>query len=331
MSFAPVQSLSSRAQDRMLGLFVIVALVVGVFLVIQDAALERQRWLRVAVDLSSSFGITQGAPVRINGVIVGRVDSVVLNDTGEVNLNLLLERKHQALYLQGSQVKVDSTLGLDNVLSGTGLVFIPGKGKPLNDGEHIGAIEPKSLDQLMDEWDVETLTRKVGNILENLDVIVRNVSDNQENLSESLNNIAQMTSVMASASQEVPKVLQQMSRTMSVLEGALTDSQSLLQDNVEDVNKLIADSGRLIQTLNSIAEQVQPASQDIPQTQQLLSELLYEMSGLTRQLRQHWLLQGSAQPPAQSNQVPQNALFPADDSLYEQPAPQQQPQGEPAQ
>lgn len=318
MSFAPPKSLSTKGQDRLLGTFVLLALSLVVYLVFQNAAVEHQRWIQFSSSLSSSYGLNTGAPIKLNGVSVGKVDTVTLDQSGAVALTVLMDRNYRSLYRDGSVIKVDSTLGLDSVLSGVGLIFISGHGDVLEEGAVLVTQEPRSLDDLIQEWDIEALSTKVGDILVSLDGIVSSVNDNQDNLSQSLENVAEMTSVMAETSKQLPAVLSQLQNTLATMESTMSNSQGLLQNNLVAFEDVAKQSGSLMTTLNTIATQVEPTTRDLPQTQALLDNLLWQVDGLTKQLRQHWLLQSDeAAPPTQHITIPNNALFPPDASLYQ--------------
>ena len=134
MSFAPSQSLSSRAQDTLLGLFVIVAVLLAGWLLFEDLQEQHADQLRFRANLSSSFGLGVGSPVKINGVSVGRIDNIRLSEQGQVALDLVMQREYQSLYRAGSRLKIDSTLAIDNVLSGAAIAFIPGPAGQLQNG-----------------------------------------------------------------------------------------------------------------------------------------------------------------------------------------------------
>ncbi len=328
MSFAPSQSLSSRAQDTVLGLFVVVAIVLAGWLLYEDARESKGKQLSFQAILASSYGLSKGAPVRLNGVNVGRIESIGLTAKGDVALTLLMQTEYQSLYTEGSQLKIDSTLDIDNVLSGAGIAFIPGDGAILEDGAMLSASEPKSLKTLMEEWDIQALTQKVADILINLDAIVSNVNDNQDNLTRSLENVATLTESMNEASQQLPAVLAQMQQTMKVMESTLQNGQTTLTENMGAFTDVAQQSSALIKSIDKIANNIEPTVSELPETQALLNNLLFEVNGLTQQLRQHWLLQGDQSPadtPGKRSQG--NGLFPPDDALY--PSERGASQGEP--
>ncbi len=321
MSFAPSQSLSSRAQDTLLGLFVVVAVLLAGWLLFEDLQEQHADQLRFRANLSSSFGLSVGSPVKINGVSVGRIDNIRLSEQGQVALDLVMQREYQPLYRAGSRLKIDSTLAIDNVLSGAAIAFIPGPAGQLQNGALLEAEEPRSIQDLMQEWDIQALSQKVADILVNLDNIVTNVSDNQDSLTKSLENVAALTSSMTEASQQLPDVLNQMQRTMQVMENTLQEGSQTVNDNMATFAGVAEQSAQLMESINAIAVNMEPTVADMPETQALLNNLLFEVNGLTRQLRQHWLLQGGEPAPIPGKGRENNGLFPPDESLYDPAVP----------
>ena len=321
MSFAPSQSLSSRAQDTLLGLFVIVAVLLAGWLLFEDLQEQHADQLRFRANLSSSFGLTVGSPVKINGVNVGRIDDIRLGEQGQVALDLVMQREYQALYRAGSRLKIDSTLAIDNVLSGAAIAFIPWPAGQLQNGALLAAEEPRSIQDLMQEWDIQALSQKVADILVNLDKIVTNVSDNQDSLTTSLENVAALTSSMTKASEQLPDVLNQMQRTMQVMENTLQEGSQTVNDNIATFAGVAEQSAQLMESINTIAVSMEPTVAEMPETQALLNNLLFEVNGLTRQLRQHWLLQGGEPAPVPGKGPENNGLFPPDESLYDPAVP----------
>ncbi|GGF79493.1 MlaD family protein [Alteromonas lipolytica] len=328
MSFAPSQSLSSRWQDTLLGMFVVVALLLAGWLVFEDLQEQHGEQIRFEAHLSASYGLSAGSPVKLKGVTVGRIDSIHLTDSGEVALNLVMQPEYRALYRMGSKLQVESALAIDSVLSGAAIAFIPGDSGQLANGAVLDADEPQSLQDLMVEWDVAALSQKVADILINLESIVANVNNKQEVLNQSMENIATLTANMAGISQQLPAVIDQMQQTMQVMQTSLQDSTENLNNNMDAFAGVASQSATLIESINGIATDIQPTVADLPETQALLNDLLLEVNGLTRQLRQHWLLRGD-NPTATPGQAPENnGLFPPDESLYD-PAVRAPEKGEP--
>ena len=262
-----------------------------------------------------------GSPVKINGVSVGRIDNIRLSEQGQVALDLVMQREYQSLYRAGSRLKIDSTLAIDNVLSGAAIAFIPGPAGQLQNGALLEAEEPRSIQDLMQEWDIQALSQKVADILVNLDKIVTNVSDNQDSLTKSLENVAALTSSMTEASQQLPDVLNQMQRTMQVMETTLQEGSQTVNDNMATFAGVAEQSAQLMESINAIAVNMEPTVAEMPETQALLNNLLFEVNGLTRQLRQHWLLQGGEPAPVPGKGPENNGLFPPDESLYDPAVP----------
>ena len=115
---------------------------------------------------------------------------------------------------------------------------------------------------------------------------------------------------------------------MKVMESTLQNGQTTLTDNMGAFTDVAEQSSALIKSIDKIASNIEPTVSELPETQALLNNLLFEVNGLTQQLRQHWLLQGGQPASDKSGKRPQgNGLFPPDESLY--PSERGESQGEP--
>ena len=112
------------------------------------------------------------------------------------------------------------------------------------------------------------------------------------------------------------------------METTLQEGSQTVNDNIATFAGVAEQSAELIESINAIAVNMEPTVAEMPETQALLNNLLFEVNGLTRQLRQHWLLQGGEPVSLPGKRPENNGLFPPDESLY---GPEGQPpvEGEP--
>lgn len=317
MSFAPSQSLSASRQDKLLGLFVIIAVVVTLSIYVRSALDDSELWLTFDAKMHSSYGLSVGAPIKLNGINIGQIDQVELTPSGEVLIEFTLSTKYQNLYTTNSVLVVDTTLGINNVLSGAGLNFQSIPGPKLSEGAAVQVQEPQSLQSLMDEWDLEALANQVKDILNNLNEVMSTVRDNQQNVTASLNNIASMTETLAQASESLPSVLAKLDATLTTLQQTVTDTQSVLNQNVDVFNETLTTSTEMMQGINGIVNALEPTIESLPETQRLLDSVLLETLSLTEKLNQHWLLGDSQLPQSTTSISRPFIVLPPDESLYQ--------------
>ncbi len=317
MSFAPPQSLSASRQDKLLGLFVIIAVVVTLSIYVRSALDDSELWLTFNAKMHSSYGLSVGAPIKLNGINIGQIDQVELTPSGEVLIEFTLSTEYQNLYTTNSVLVVDTTLGINNVLSGAGLNFQSIPGPKLGEGAAVQVQEPQSLQSLMDEWDVEALANQVKDILNNLNEVMSTVRDNQQNVTASLNNIASMTETLAQASESLPSVLAKLDATLTTLQQTVTDTQSVLNQNVDVFNETLTTSTEMMQGINGIVNALEPTIESLPETQRLLDSVLLETLNLTEKLNQHWLLGDSQLPQSTTSISRPFIVLPPDESLYQ--------------
>lgn len=147
--------MSERALELRVGLVLLAAFaILGAFvLLLGDFHLDRGR--AVNVDFNFSGAIQKGAPVKISGIKVGRVEEVKfmggqLNDRGEsiqIRLVLSIEERTRPVLRQNTEFFV-STQGLlgENYVE---IVPHPGESPLLAEGATVRGVDPARLDLLL--------------------------------------------------------------------------------------------------------------------------------------------------------------------------------------
>ena len=293
MSFAP----STKRSDQVLGLVVVVTLIlvaITTWLFMRGGDDER---FILHTKLSSSFGITAGASVRLHGVVIGEVSSVKLTDEGAVQMSLSLSSQHAQLYRRNSLVRIDTTLAIDSVLTGVGLEFLPSSSGPaLRSGDSIDAEAPKTLDQLMSDWNIQSIMQRTANVLAQVEQVVANVNGNQQQISQAIEHMMVFSERLANASSHLPDIMQRTDRTLTAIEQLARKGQQSIETNEQSVTEILQQSLVVSQHVDRILTELAPVISSLPRTQQSLHQLLDSSHQLTEQLRQHWLLQPNAVP-----------------------------------
>ena len=148
MSFSVSTDYEPSLQDTILGLFLLIAIVIGAsFLWFRYSSAQSDQWYEFHTELTNSFGILSGATVSFRGVSIGEIKQVSITKRGLVRVDLSLDNAFEEFYTEGSYLEIKSELGLDTVLSGAGFSFISaGIDKPsLPRGILLTTEEPQSF------------------------------------------------------------------------------------------------------------------------------------------------------------------------------------------
>ena len=318
MSFAPPNSLESSTQDKILGAVVVIAIIVlGYFYYLSINTRESGKWYVFNAVLKDSYGIVQGTLVKYKGISIGSVHTVEVNEDGQIGLEVWLKDDFERLYVKDSKLVVDSTIGIGNVLSGTSLMFESALiGSPLTSGQQLDVTQPKSLNDLMTEWNVEKLSAQLVGMLDNLDAIVETIGSNQDNINQLMNNMTDMSTTMLQASGQFPSLLAEVEATLSEVKKTVQNTNKVIDSNAEELLSLERSSAELINGLSKLTEKADNTIDEFPNTLHSLNSVLSEAKLLTVQLRRHWLLGGS-DVVSQNTETPILIRYPIDKNLYE--------------
>lgn len=330
MSFAPPKMLSTKNQDRLLGLFVVVAVVSCILIFTQTINFGKQPPFIIQTMLSSAFGISKGAPVRMRGVVIGKVDSIDLDLANGVKVTLQLEQQYRQFYRQNSQLKVDTTLDLDNVLIGSGLIFIPGNGELLVNNAVIATQEPKSIEEIFEEWDLEQISTQLRSIINNVEQLTTRIAQHDQAIEQTMRNTAQVSENLVSITNQLPDLLAEISTTSTTLTKLAQENSQQLQHTlsagqpvIDTAQSVLNDTQVLIQTATQFTEALHQVALDVPQTQQYVNQALIDVNKLTLQLQNHWLLGKQSTPDEHQLNTREPIITIHDDELYRSPNPTQ--------
>jgi phospholipid/cholesterol/gamma-HCH transport system substrate-binding protein len=317
LSFSTNEPFTASRRDKVLGFIILITIGFGVYWYeAKTSVMDEQRWLPSQAFLSESYGISKDAPIRLAGVTVGKVASIKLTSDGKVKLELLLDKEYDRFFHADSSLKLDSQIGINSVIVGSNLLFAPGESTvKLTPGATIKVTEPKSVEQLLEEFNIVGFAEKATNILDNLDNITGSISNNQQALQATIDNVAITSQLLVESSQQVPeilhasvKVLEEVNKSIQNLDPKVTASMDNLNQSLKISQQLMLDMQILVNTVNRVADLT-------PDTLDATNATLTEVRRLTKQLRGHWLL--DTEEKAQSASSPITIMYPPDLSLYQ--------------
>ena len=307
----------SSSRDKVMGVIVLAALLAIFYLSFYGTELRGVgRDDNYYTRLSTSYGISAGGAISLSGVSVGSVRAVTLEPDGQVLLALYLNPDYDQFYREGSRLQIDSQLALGNVISGNGLILVPGDsgGATLPTGTIIPAEEPQSLENLMEEWNVRQLAETVQEIVSDIGELVSSVNANQVKLIATLSHTAEVSANMADATAQVPQLITDINALLVTVNGTIEQLGGDASAISEEVSQVMQNTGELTASLTLLTESIAPTAEKSPVLMDNLIQVSRETEVLLNKLNQHWLLGGTdtAISPAQRLDLP------SDDALYAQ-------------
>jgi len=203
-------------------------------------------------------GLTVSSPVTINGLVVGKVNSIVINnETGKIKVEMQINSDFPIKKTSVAEIYAPSPIG------GKQIAIIPTKeGQDAVDGDFLVSSSKLGLtDELAKQ--IEPLKDKITKLLDNANVMLENVNQvldakSKENLRNSLANLNETLAQFKGASKEVNEMLAQnkskISGTMSNVEKASANfskvSDSLAKANigqtVKNLEKTLANVDKMM-------------------------------------------------------------------------------------
>ena len=305
----------SRWQDVILGLFVLVAVGVVVYLAIHQTYFQAQKkdWLTLKATVAETFGLAPGTLVELSGVTIGNVEALVLGRDAAVRLTILIDDQYADFMRLDSVLEVNSQLGVDAMLSGVGLTLVPGEQlELLSDGDSISIQEPKSLDQMMAELKIEELAADAQAIVDHVATITGAVASQQDVLVATLQHVNQLTAALVALTEEMPAVLGSVDATLNALEKTLDGVNQEVLALTAPLEANLASSDELMRTSTATIASLEPALQELPSLMNYSKQVMWSVDRLSRQLAQHWLFGGETivtQAPVGSLLLPDNSLY----------------------
>ncbi|GAA4055305.1 MlaD family protein [Flavobacterium chungnamense] len=168
------------------------------------------------VEYDNVEGLTVSSPVTINGLVVGKVNSVVINnETGKIKVEMQINSDFPIKKTSVAEIYAPSPIG------GKQIAILPTKeGQDAVDGDFLISSSKLGLtDELAKQ--IEPLKDKITKLLDNANVMLENVNQvldakSKENLRNSLANLNETLAQFKDASKEVNEMLAQNKSKISV-------------------------------------------------------------------------------------------------------------------
>lgn len=315
------------ARDRLVGVFVIVALLLFLlgFLLPRFQQLGASEGMAFYTHLDKTYGIAPEAPISLHGVLIGKVTTIDITDEGGVEIHFLLQSEYRAFYRLGSRLELDSNLAVSTLLKGTGLIYIPGEqgATPLGVNSEIQTVTPKDLSTIVDQLSDPQLVEKLVAIVDHIENLTGGLAENQVKVYDSLDNLKTITNDVSEVTREFPALLASMEASMSELERTMANVSRItsnadieLQQTLKNTVVMTEQASESLAQMTILMQQSQPVVQQLPATLATLEGALGSINRLSEQLQHSWLLGGGGEKDEPVGQGSAFSPHPHDDSLY---------------
>lgn len=309
---------NSSARDKFLGAIILVIIIgVLVWVVQYNKQINRDKWLSINAYLSESYNINRDAPIKLAGIIIGKVAQIDLNENNQVKVVLYLDRKYENYYVQNSTLETDSQIGVNMFISGVSLNFVPGNSNErLQPNDVLKIIEPTSVSQLLDDWKLPQISQQVSIIVDNLARISSNIDHNQQHIESLIINMKNTSESLLKTSKMMPELMSSMQNVVVKVEQNIEGLAPQVNTTFKNLDQMLIESTRLMLAAQELTNTMSSAVQLTPTTLDATNATLNEIQALSRQVKNHWLLRNdeinSSKPPVKTMELPSDA------SLYEE-------------
>ncbi|MFT7133246.1 MAG: ABC-type transporter Mla subunit MlaD [Cyclobacteriaceae bacterium] len=321
-AFAPFEVAS---KDRIVGLFVIgaVLLILMGYMIPAIQKLSADEGLTFHTELDQTYGIAPEANVSLRGVVIGHVARVAITPAGMVRVDMSLSKEYADFYTQDSRLAVDTNIGVNTILTGSGLILTPGAPDTaaLGSDAYIPTDIPQGIAALLEELDLAELTRQITDIVTNVQAITAGINDNQEKIYRSLDNLEIVTQSLAQVSESFPGMVQSVDKSLGTLDVTLTGVDQVirttdtnLQATLQNITLLTTQATATLAETSELMRATSPVMEQLPTVLLTTDVALQSITRLTDQVSQSWLLGGSSQSPEPQ---PVLSAHPHDDAAYD--------------
>jgi ABC-type transporter Mla subunit MlaD len=336
VSFSRALSDEVRSQDTIIGLFVLLAIGLVLYLVLQQTYFQSQRthWIQLNSVLSNSFGLSKGTVIELSGVVIGNVDSVLLRPDAKVEVTVLVNDEYAHLLSEDSRLKINSALALESVLSGVRLEFVPGVSEQmLTNGDSIEILEPKSLGQIVEEMKLEELAKQLQNIVANVDKLTSDLADQREDLVVTMENLRTFSGQtvkigdqvsdfllgLDKSNQALQAGLNQLNQTIKNLDEPASEALVSFNQSMTSAGEALISAKQVMASADEALVSLRPALDKMPELLATTNNALLSINQLSQTLSKHWLLSGDGGAD-ESLTGASGSRLPSDKTLYRKKA-----------
>jgi phospholipid/cholesterol/gamma-HCH transport system substrate-binding protein len=295
------------------------ALIAGVLWLAAGGTFKKKIDFYWAIETESVAGLNQNAPVKYNGVDVGRVHEIRLDPVNPQRVQLLLAMQH------GTPIKTD-TVAVLKTQGLTGIAYVELSGGATSapllqapDDEHYPTIPTKPSLTARLEYILSNVLAKLDNTSNNLNALLS--EENRANIRSMLADAATITHTVAGRRADIDSGIANASRTLSNSTRLSAQAGPVLErvgrgaDAVQKMGNEVANTSATAgRTVDSVGADVKRfTAETLPELEHLLGELsvlsasLRRLSEQTQRDPTSLLLGHKPVPPGPGETAPEKA------------------------
>lgn len=258
-----IHRLSYSTRERMVGVFLLLALAITVGLVViksKNTHLFEDR-VNYHAYLNNAQGISTETNIMISGIEVGRVDKININDDHRIHVEFFVYQGYQTL------VRTDSTGALSKLsLIGQPVITIKA-GSPqktiLEDGSVVPIEEPMTTDELMAQ--MTPVIAKIKNAVEDLASVIAaidpdKIKSSTDDLAATMANIREVTAQISGGEGGLGRIVFD-----TQLDQNIKQAFTSLENSMKSVEQRIQELKPIIQNTTSVTDDLKNTTRGITQ------------------------------------------------------------------
>ncbi|MCC5854333.1 MAG: MCE family protein [Idiomarina sp.] len=323
-----IHRLSYSAQEKVVGLFVLLAAVIffAVFVINSRSLHLFDDYIQLQLYVQNAEGVSRDTPVRISGIEVGRVDSVEITPEHLVLITVRVYDRYTSMLRTNSRASIKlSLLGRTTIDLSAGNPNLP----TLEDGTSLVVEEPISIDELLAQvapmvdtvnvtlnhfselllavkpGDVETLIGNTAAITTDLQAIIQKVAAGEGLIGHVLFD--------PEFQQQATRLLDHVEQTLLTAEARLGQLEPLLEalePLLAETNKtiphlpaLMSETLTLLEYVNATLVGLQPEVQQLPDMIHRINVLMEQTDFLMNRVSDSWWFSRGRTAPQQRIEV----------------------------
>ncbi len=304
-----IHRMNYTVQERLVGIFILVALVVVFVLMFVNSKTAHLFEDRITLNtyLTKAEGISTETPVKISGIEVGKVHSLDIAPDHRIHVKLIVYKRYQSLLRSDSKAAIGklSMLGKSMINITAGSTQQP----MLANGATIEVEEPLSVDELLAELTpviqgVETTVKRFADIMQKIEP--QKVGNIVTDLEKSAQNIENVTTQLNSAQGTIgmaindPAFQQRFSKAITSIDQAFVQMEKRLHElestsaNVnkssEDFPAITTELKGVLGNTNAMLTNVNIELKQLPELVTRMNVLMEETDRLLEGINNSWLL-----------------------------------------